>query len=228
MPPYQVIITSYRRPLYLKPTVESLRQSEGVQIFIVDGGSDPETCEYIKAVSDGCLFFRDNPGADFLKAEGIKRFATRSEFMLTSDDLVYPKGAVPWAFAQYRMLNQEGLQWTFCACNMNHIDVAPPRPFISYRGVDILEVETCQVSGAIIDTALCRELGYFPVYGRSGQGDWAFSKRLRERGLRMCYFRRPCLNHIGGAKWTDYPEYSKAFAEDLKKYQEVAKRDVQQ
>ncbi len=223
--PYQVIVTSYRRLAYLQRTVESLRQND-IQLFIVDGGSDEETRQYIASVADGHLFFENNPGADYLKTVGVKRFATQPEFMLSSDDLVYPKDGVPWAFEQYRRLNRDGLRWTFCACNMDYIDAHPPRPFVSQHGVDILEVNTSQVAGAIIDTAVCRELGYFPVYGRSGQGDWAFSKRVRERGLRMCYFRRPCLKHIGAAKWHDYPDYARDFEEDERLYQALAKRDV--
>lgn len=223
--PHQVIVTSYRRLAYLKRTVESLRQND-VQLFIVDGGSDNETLGYIKSVADGALYFENNPGADYLKTAGIRKFITEPEFMLASDDLEFPKGGVSWAFEQYRRLNADGLQWTFCACNLDYIDAHPPRPFISHCGVDILEVNTCQVSGAIIDTRVCREVGYFPVYGRSGQGDWAFSKRIRARGLRMCYFRRPVLKHIGAAKWKDYPEYAREFEEDERLYQALAKRDV--
>ncbi len=218
-------MTSYCRLKYLKQTVESLRQDD-VELIIVDGGSDRETREYIMEVADAHLFFRDNPGADFLKNAGAFGLTSGKEFMITSDDLLFPRGYAAWSLEQYRRLNRNGLEWTFVACNMDYIDNNPPRPFLSVNGVDILQVATCQVSGAIIDRETFVKMGGFPQYGRSGQGDWAFSKRLRALGLKMGYLRRPCLKHLGAHKRRDYPEYSKMFDEDEREWQEAAKRDA--
>jgi len=220
----QVIVTSYCRPLYLRQTVKSLRQ-DPIELYIVDGGSDQETCDYIRSVADGCLFFEGNPGADHLKTEGIKQFVTEPEFVITSDDIAYPKGYSAQILANYRAINKNGLEWTFCACNQWSITSNPGHRFITVNGVEILPVATSQVLGAIIDTEICRSVGYFPVYGKSGQGDWAFSKRLRDRGLKMGYWRQPIAEHIGRNKWIDYPEYSEAFAQDEKHFHPKAIAD---
>lgn len=220
-----MIVTSYCRLGYLKHTVESLRQDD-VQLIIVDGGSDEETREYIRKAADQFLLFRGNPGADFLKNAGAFGFVTELEFMVTSDDLIFPKHYSTWSAEQYRRLNRDGLKWTFVACNMDHIDKWPPRPFRSIGGVDILEVDTCQVSGAIINWEVFVKLGGFPSYGRSGQGDWAFSRRIQQLGLRMGYLRRPCLKHLGAKKWEDYPEYSRMFEDDERRWQRAAKADI--
>jgi len=221
----QVVVTSYCRLMYLKKTVESLRQDD-IQLIIVDGGSDEETQQYISQVADKSLLFHGNPGADFLKNAGAFGFVDQSEFMVTSDDLLFPKNYSVWALEQYRRLNSDATNWPFVACNMEHIDRYPPRAFQSIGGVDILEVETCQVSGALIDWKIFQQVGGFPCYGRSGQGDWAFSRRLRELGFRMGYLRRPCLRHIGATKWQDYPQYAADFEQDERKWQKRAREDL--
>jgi len=220
----QVIVTSYRRPLYLRRTLESLRQ-DSIELYVVDVGADQETREYIERTADGALFLDHDPGADGSKTEGIKRFVTDPEFLITSDDLVFPAGYSSLISDQYRKLNAGGLQWTFCSCNLGYIRDQFPNEFPKINGVRIREVETSQVSGAIVDTAICRKVGYFPVYGKSGQGDWAFSKRLRALGLRMGYFWEPMLDHIGGNKHLDYPEYTKEFRIDEDTWWERARVD---
>jgi glycosyltransferase involved in cell wall biosynthesis len=220
----QVIVTSYQRPRYLRQTVESLRQDD-VRLIIVDGGSDPETQEYIQRAADVAVLLDGNPGADALKNAGIECAGEAAEVMITSDDLLFPKGYSALALGQYRRLNRFGLKWSFCACSMDYIEKWPPRPWVIHDGVEMLEVSTCQVSGAILDVGAWRKLGGFPAYGQSGQGDWAFSKRLREAGLRMCYFRQPCLQHLGANKWEDYPEYALAFERDECQWQRKAKLD---
>lgn len=222
----QVIVTSYQRLNYLKQCIESLRK-DFVEIFVADGGSDSETRKYIVSMADGWIFFDGNPGADFLKTEGIKTFVSNPEFMITSDDLVYPSGYSNLLLEQYRLLNKDGLGWSFCACNKWEIENNPHylRQFIKVNGVEILPVATCQVAGAIIDYDLCESVGFFPNYGRSGQGDWAFSKRLRDVGIKMGYFKRPICKHIGHTKAIDYPEYSAVFARDENKYFHHARED---
>lgn len=223
-----VIVTSYRRPKYLKPTLESLRLDRSHKIFVADGGSDAATLAIIRNLADGHLVLEGNPGADVLKNMGITEWGKgQQRVMITSDDLVYPPGAVSWALEQYSRLNRGKAKWTFCACNMDYIDKAPPRPFVSLNGVDLLEVDTCQVSGAILEIDVWKKVGGFPVYGRSGQGDWAISRRLRQLGYRMGYFRRPCLVHLGAAKWSDYPDYSADFERDSSLFQAAAKKDLQ-
>jgi hypothetical protein len=223
-----IIVTSYQRPKYLKQTLESLRGDRLHRLYVVDGGSDSETKGCIAHMADGYVFMEGNPGADVLKNVGLSKWGQgQSEVMVTSDDLVFPDGAVTWALTQYKKLRALDQRFVFIACNMDYIDKAPPRPFRSYKGVDILEVATCQVSGAIIDLNAWRKVGGFPVYGRSGQGDWAISKRLRDMRYRMCYLRRPCLKHLGSAKWRDYPDYSADFAADERLFQAAAKADSQ-
>jgi len=224
----QVIITSYCRLKYLRQTVESLRQDD-IQLFIADGGSDDETKEYIKSAADGWLFFENNPGADVLKTAGIKEFVTEREFLISSDDLRYPAGYSRLITEQYRKINPANKkpEWTFVACNMpmieeNHLD-SPAWKMVN--GVQLLPVATSQVAGAILDLEACKSVGYFPVYGRSGQGDWAISKRLREVGYHLAYWRAPIIGHIGQDKWHDFPEYSAAFKNDEDSWIESAMWD---
>jgi glycosyltransferase involved in cell wall biosynthesis len=208
----QVIVTSFCRLKYLKQTVESLRQDE-IQLFISDGGSDDETKYYIEQVSDGHLFFEDNPGADHLKTEGIKKFVTDKEFMISSDDLRYPAGYSKLIMDNYRAVNDRRLAWTFMACNMPMIE-GNNQSWKLVNGIAVLETAVSQVAGAILDTEVCRNVGYFPVYGRSGQGDWAISKRIRAKGYSIGYWRQPIIEHIGQTKWEDFPEYSAKFKAD--------------
>lgn len=218
----QVIVTSYCRLKYLKQTVESLRQ-DPIQLYIVDGGSDPETREYIREVSDGHLFFDGNPGADHLKTAGIKQFVTDPEFIISSDDLKYPAGYSELILRQYRAINTGHDKWTFVACNMPHIQVPG---WSKVNGVALYEVGTSQVAGAILSLEACKKVGYFPVYGRSGQGDWAISRRLRIAGYRLAYWQQPVIEHIGWTKFTDYPEYSAQFKEDEERWIKAAQQDI--
>ncbi len=220
----QVVVTSYQRPKYLKPTLESLRQDD-VELFVVDGGSDEETVEYIKKTCDKALFFKGNPGADALKTAGVQQLVTDKEFVISSDDLVYPKGYSQLILSQYRQLNKDYFKWTFIACSMDHIIAQVGDGYSFINGVKLYPVATSQVAGAIIDTEVCKRVGYFPVYGKSGQGDWAFSRRLREQGLALGYFRYPVLKHIGSDKDIDYPEYSQMFRDDELKWRDIARRD---
>lgn len=211
----QVIVTSYRRLAYLKKTVESLRQDQ-IELFIIDGGSDVETLEYIQGVSDEALYLKDNPGADVLKTEGIKRFITNPEYMVSSDDLGYPAGYSELLMDQYRAINKDGLAWTFMACNQDRRDIhiAQTKGWSIVNGVEVCSVQHSQVAGAIIDTAATKFVGYFPRHGIYSGGDMAFSKRMRAIGLKVGYFRRPILIHYGQGKMRDYPEYDAACKAD--------------
>ncbi len=225
MQPPQIIVTSYCRLKYLKRTVESLRLDD-VAVYIVDGGSDEETRDFIRKNADAWLFLNDNPGADTLKTEGIKKFVTNREFIITSDDLVYPPGYSTLLMEQYRRLNKDSLRWNFCACNLAYIEKMT-RTWQVVNGVELREEKILQVAGAVVDRDLCRVVGYFPTqYGRSGQGDRAFSKRLHNLGVRMCYFRRPMIHHIGDSKAVDFPEYTKAFNEDEARWIKLANEDA--
>ena len=141
----QVIVISYKRLKYLKQTVESLRQDD-IELFIVDGGSDFETKQYIMGAADKYLLFEDNPGADFLKTEGIKKFITDPVFMLSSDDLVYPKGYSKLLLEQYEKIRVIG-QYTFMACNMPYIEAQKDIVWQKVNGVEIYPVDTSQVAG---------------------------------------------------------------------------------
>jgi glycosyltransferase involved in cell wall biosynthesis len=210
----QVILTSYRRPEYLRRTVASLRQDD-IELFIVDGGSDAETVEWIRKAADGWLLFQNNPGADFLKTEGIKAFATEREFLLTADDLLYPAGYSQKILDNYRTINRHypRIEWSFCACQMPHQRIT------QWKIVNGIECRPCldsQISGAIIDLGICRKAGYFPNYGRTGQGDFAFNRRLEALGIMRCYWRDPSIEHIGANKPRDYPELHAEYVADKK------------
>lgn len=214
----QVIVTSYGRLAYMKRTVESLRQ-DPVQIYIVDGGSDTETVEWIKANADGWLLFDNNPGADFLKTEGIKEFATDPEFLLTSEDLLFPKGYSARIMSNYRKVNARypKIDYTFCACQMPHQKIGAGA-WKNIHGVECAPCVTSQVSGAIIDRKIIEKIGYFPNYGKTGTGDRAVNVRLQKLGIRRCYWKDPSLLHIGAAKATDYPDLDRLYKEVKPKY----------
>lgn len=200
----------------MRRTVESLRQDR-VELYIVDGGSDEETVAWIKQNADGWLLFKGNPGADYLKTEGIKKFATEREFLLTADDLLYPAGYSRTILDNYRTINARypKIDWTFCACQMPHQKIAKWKII---NGVVCLPCETSQIAGAILDTAIAAEVGYFPNYGRTGQGDFAMNARLQGLGIRRCYWKNPSVLHIGGYKGRDYPDLHAEYVADKKEH----------
>ena len=219
----QIILTSYIRPKYLIPTVESLRQDD-VELYIIDGGSDEETIKFIKQNSDGHLLFKGNPGADYLKTEGIKKFITNRRFIITSDDLIYTKGYSKQLMDSHAQLNQDGLFWDFVACGKErHHSLPYCKKYIDVNGITVMPVRFGQVSGAVITTELCKLVGYFPIIGQSGQGDLAYSNLMRNRGIKYGYFKDIIIDSIGRDKYKDYPEYSKAFKVDEAKYVQSAK-----
>lgn len=225
----QVVVTSYQRPRYLKPTVDALRKQERVEIIVVDGGSDDATRTWIAANSDRSRFFRNNPGADFLKNTGMEMI-TDPVGMVMSDDLIMPTGGAEWAFEQYSKLNIHGRagdpEWGWVACNMDYIERKPPRLWKSVNGVDIMKVDTCQVSGVMMDRELWKRLGGWPRYGRAGSGDWAFSARMRKAGYKLGYLRRPCLVHLGSGKYKDFADYSEEFDAEQRQWHQLARADL--
>lgn len=221
----QVLVTSYRRLKYLRRTVESLRQDD-VQIFVIDGGSDDETLHWIQENADGWLFFKDNPGADHLKTEGIKQFVKDREFLLTSDDLLFPAGYSTEILSNYMALNARYpiIDWTFCACSMPHQGIKET-DWKDVNGVECFPCKTSQVAGAIIDTDICRQVGYFPNYGRAGHGDFAFNRRLQNLGIRRCYWKSPSVVHIGGDKAKDYPDLHRFYERDKREHMPHGRMD---
>jgi glycosyltransferase involved in cell wall biosynthesis len=219
----QVLVTSYRRLAYLKQTVKSLRQDD-VELYIIDGGSDKETVEWIKQNADGWLLFQNNPGADFLKTEGIQRFATEREFILTSDDLLFPAGYSRRIMENYLAVNTRypKIHWTFCACQMEHQGISE---WEVVNGIECRPAKTSQVAGAIIDTDICRRVGYFPNYGRGGHGDFAFNLRLERLGIRRCFWKDPRLVHIGGRKAIDYPRLHQSYIADKRAHMSHGRAD---
>lgn len=228
----QCIVTSYCRPKYLKPCLESMRQDD-IELYVIDGGSDEETKAYIRSVSDGCLFFEGNPGADHLKTEGIQRFVTQPEFIISSDDYLFPAGWSKSVLAQYRVLRPLGFAMVTCPTELvisRHYETTPAwadgkRKYTSVSGIELMEVGCAMVAGSVMDTEVTRRIGCFPVYGKSGQGDWAVGSRIRKLGLRSCYLRNPVIKHLGQDKDADYPEYSKAFEKDNDVWLPIARQD---
>lgn len=210
----QCIVTSYQRPKYLKPCVESMRQDD-IELYIVDGGSDEETKRYIREVSDGCIFLEDNPGADVLKNVGIQQFVTQPTFIMSSDDLEYPKGWAREIARHYAAVNNTQLRYTMLACATDGIAQSHGTKFSRIGdGCHVMEVGYSMVSGAMMDRAVVERVGYFPVYGKTGQGDFAISMRMRTLGYKVGYALNPTVRHIGATKFSDYPVYSAEFAAD--------------
>jgi glycosyltransferase involved in cell wall biosynthesis len=225
----QVVVTSYKRLLYLRKCVESLKQDEGVKVYVADGGSDEQTVEWVKANADGWILFKDNPGADWLKTEGIKAFIGDPEFVITSDDIVFPKGWSDVLLHSYLQINPnpDHPRFTFCACNYAPAERVgvDHKSWRIINGVECLPTTTSQVLGAIMSRQICEKVGYFANYGQSGQGDWTMNLRLEKLGIQRCYFRKPMCIHIGDHKFEDFPEYSKEFRADEDYWQKHAQND---
>lgn len=228
----QCIVTSYCRPKYLHPCLESMRQDD-IELYVIDGGSDQSTKDYIRELADGYLFFDGNPGADVLKTEGIRRFVTQPEFIISSDDYLFPAGWTTAVMDQYRVLRPLGFAMVTCPTELvisRHYEDQPywangKAKYARIAGIELMEVGSAMVAGSVMDTAVVRQVGYFPIYGKTGQGDWAMGKRLRALNLKSAYLRHPVIKHLGQNKDTDYPEYSKAFDIDNDKWLPIARQD---
>lgn len=223
----QVVVTSYARPKYLIPCLESLRQDD-IELYVVDGGSDFETMKVVGNMADGQIFMSGNPGADVLKNEGIRVFVTQPRFIITSDDLIFPKGYSKLLLDQYAELNSrpEIEKWTMCTCPTEEIARDYQDSFPPANGVPIMEIGISMVSGAVIETEAWSRVGGFPIYGKAGCGDVAISLRLRRLGYRLGYFQEPVVKHLGIAKAADYPQYSAAFRLDEDFWYEEARKDI--
>lgn len=93
------------------------------------------------------------------------------------------------------------------------------------NGVKCLPAAVSQVAGAIIDTEIAHRVGYFPNYGKTGQGDFAFNRRLEAIGIQRCYWRNPTIIHIGADKPVDYPELHAMYVADKKEHMVHGRRD---
>jgi len=203
----QVLVQSYQRLKYLKQTVESLRQDD-VEICIVDGGSDDETISYICRNADKYLLFKDNPGADFLKNEGIKQLITDDYFILSADDIVYPHNYSYLLRHRFNLLNTVGLKWAFCSCNMWHVENQNLN-WKRIEGVEVYEVSSPQSASAVVSRKALIEVGLYPQFGKFGAGDWALGKKLALKNYKCCYVRLPMVEHLGNNNAVDYPEFQK-------------------
>jgi len=225
----QVLVTSFDRLDYLKKTVATLRQDD-IHLLIVDGGTEEgearrETREFVAANADAAIFLDGNPGADVLKTIGIKKLVTAPEFIITSDDIGFPKGYSSLIFDQYRRINKGGLKWTYVACPKARTLELHAANYRVVNGVRVLGTSNSQVCGAIIDSQAARDAGYFPVYGKGGSGDWAFSKRMRDAGYTVGYWYEPVVEHYGDKKSLDYPEYTRRMDADMKRWGKQTKTD---
>jgi|GEM_PF-5442346 len=232
----QCIVTSYQRPKYLEPCLDSMRQDD-IELYVVDGGSDQQTRSIIERLADGWIFLEGNPGADVLKNAGIERFVTQSQFIIGSDDYLFPKGWSGLATEQYRALNANGLKYAMMACPTEQVIARHTQPeglnggagihyFRESRtGIEIMTTSCAMVAGTVMDADVVRRVGGFPVYGKSGQGDWAISKRIRRLGYEVGYLSEPVIVHLGQQKFEDYPEYSADFAADEAVWLKRARQD---
>lgn len=235
----QVIVTSYRRLNYLNQTLESMRQDD-VEIIVIDGsaGDGGEMERFLQsAYADGLLdefyqFSEPNPGADVLKNHGVGCI-DQPTFIISSDDLIYPPGWATLLMDNYRKINSGPDKYTMCACSTEELiaewgkrpEHADGNAYRTINGVKFMGVGFSMVAGAVMDTDAVRRVGCFPVYGKTGCGDVAISKRLGKLGYHVGYFREPVCRHIGREKVADYPEYSAAFRIDEDEYFQKAARD---
>lgn len=236
----EIVVTSYRRLKYLKPSIGSIRaNSPEMRIIIADGGSNEETVDFIKANADEYVLLEGNPGADVLKNEGIGR-VTMSHFFITSDDYLYPPGWAETAWSQFELLNAGLAKRGKQPCGM----LACPTDLVIERhtqepghgrgcgmhyfdtfGIWYMPTSVAMVAGTIMNREGVLACEGFPVYGKSGQGDIAISRRLHRLGFEVGYLRTPVLNHLGENKAEDYPDYTKMFDDDDAIYQALARKD---
>lgn len=222
----QCIVTSYKRLRYLRPCLESMKLDD-VELYVVDGSLDTDIGAFLSqahaaGLIAGYIRQPDNPGADVLKNLGINNFVTNPEFVISSDDLIYPKGWANLLMENYRKINSRADRYTMCACSTEALIVdyskkpedAEGNVYRTINGVRFMEVGYSMVSGAVMDTEAVKRVGGFPVYGKTGCGDVAISRRLRKIGYKVGYFMEPVCDHIGRAKPIDYPEYSATFKVD--------------
>ena len=201
---------------------------DAVDLYVVDGGGDAEIAYYLLwaktagMIADYHITSEVNPGADVLKNIGIEQYVTQPQFIISSDDLVYPPGWATLLMDNYHRLNSGPGKYTMCACSTEEIhfdhknipEIADGNAYRSINGVMFMEVGFSMVAGAVMDTAAVKRVGGFPVYGKSGAGDVAISRRLKQLGYMLGYFREPICKHIGKDKVIDYQEYSAAFRID--------------
>lgn len=232
------IVTSYQRPKYLEQCLASLQKfKEWIEIIVVDGGSDKYTIEIIRDMADESILLRNNPGADVLKNEGIARVQT-PYFLIGSDDYTFPDGWFHTVRLQYQILNAAGLKFVMMATPTELViqrhtfepGQGPSKRGVGYHysvepksGLEIMTTSVAMVAGTVMDTEATRAVGCFPVYGKTGQGDIAISKRFRKLGYEVGYFKDPVLVHLGQDKDVDYPEYSADFEADDSIYQQIAR-----
>lgn len=232
------IVTSYQRPKYLERCLASLQKfRDQLEIIVVDGGSDADTCTLIRDMGDVGVFLEGNPGADVLKNKGID-LVTTPLFLIGSDDYTFPDGWLAMVLTQYALLNERGLKFPMMATPTELVierhtvakGEGPNKRGQGYHyhrdapsGIEIMTTSVTMVAGTVMDTELTRAVGMFPVYGKTGQGDIAISKRFRSLGYEVGYLKSPVLVHLGQDKDTDYPEYSANFEADDAVYQQIAR-----
>lgn len=221
----QCIVTSYCRPTYLEACLKSLRQDDGIELCVVDGGSDEKTLTLINQLADRWLFLENNPGADALKNAGIREFVTAPEFMITSDDLVFPAGWRKLLTTQYARLNAKRLEFAMVACPLPAFLDREEHYYTHESGVRIMGAGRPMVSGAMMDCEATKRVGGFPEMGKTGLGDRLIGPRLAKIGLKGCYLHEPVLEHIGATKAEDYPEYTRAYNEDAEAWWDRSNTD---
>jgi glycosyltransferase involved in cell wall biosynthesis len=213
----QVIVTSYRRPLYLEQCLGSLRQCD-IELYAVDGGDrDEETTRVLDNYCDKWLGLTGNPGADVARNAGLKAFVTDPVCVFSSDDYVYPRRWAAELLDQWYSLrgpkSAGASQWGMIACPTEEvIRIHGDSGDRAYQQPDLFSIrKMCLVdqipgaSGVLIDTNLLRRIGGFPVYGRFGHGLAALSIEMSSRNILRGYSDAPVVGHPGVYL---YPEHS--------------------
>ena len=241
----QRIVTSYRRPKYLEPCLESMKAGGDVELYVVDGDQGGGgVIDAIKRYADDYRLIEGNPGADVLKNVGIRDFVTQPIFCITSDDFLYPAGWAELAVSNFMIANGattteaqvpalRRLRFAMLASPTEQVIARHTQPegvgdgvgvhYQRINGIELMPTGISMVAGTIMHTEAVREVGGFPVYGKTGQGDIAISRAFRGRGFQVGYLRHPVIQHLGRFKGTDYPEYTADWNADDAVYQQLAR-----
>jgi len=224
-----VVITTYNRLKYLRPTLLNLMKEAVLDnhYYIVDGGSNDGTVEYIRElykeeVLSGYSLYKDNIGADILKSRGAQRFIEGDRGMISSDDLEYPPAYDHVLNFMYDELAKDNKIYGVMA----KLDVIPHEGK-RFKDSTIFFRETKMQPAGIFNKELLEELGYFPrQYGPLGSGDHALYRRILKLGYKSFWVTPPLVHHTGVHKKDDYPEQHKFYVETKAKIIEDAMNDA--
>jgi|APSaa5957512622_1039677.scaffolds.fasta_scaffold09255_2 glycosyltransferase involved in cell wall biosynthesis len=215
-----LFITSFNRPEFVKPSLESLFNSnlpEWVKLFWTDDGSDEETTSIIKEYEArewtcGTEFtLAEHVGMRVCKLGQIRNWfnkqKTCAEFFLVSDsDMVYAKNWVQALNHIYYKLPNMGLLSGFNTETNNHAtkkEVTGLRLKLSIGGANFL-----------MDTKLYLRRPFPIIERETHEWDYRMCELAHSEKLLVCTTNPSIVNHIGRTgvyARTDYYDTAKDF-----------------